>query len=52
MAPVFEGKSIGSDQKRMLKGKLLIWRTNNQAKDQHTIQHKDAICFKSVQIGS
>ncbi len=31
---VFEGKSIGSDQKTVLKGELLIWRTKNQAKDQ------------------
>jgi hypothetical protein len=33
MAPVLEGKSIGSDQKTVLKGELLIWRTKNQARD-------------------
>jgi hypothetical protein len=36
MAPVLEGKSIGLDQKKVLKGELLIWRTKNQAKDQGT----------------
>jgi hypothetical protein len=34
MAPVLEGKSIGLDQKTMLKGELLIWRTKSQARDQ------------------
>jgi hypothetical protein len=43
MAPVLEGKSIGLDQKAMLKGKLLIWRTKNQARDQSTIELKDSI---------
>jgi hypothetical protein len=52
MAPVLEGKSIGLDQKTVLKGELLIWRTKNQPKDQGTLQLKDSICFKSVQIGS
>ncbi len=52
MAPVLEGKSIGLDTKPMLKGELLIWRTKNQAKDQGTVQLKDAIFFKSVQVGS
>ncbi len=52
MAPVLEGKSIGSNQKPMLKGELLIWRTKNQARDQGTVQPKDSICLKSVQIGS
>jgi hypothetical protein len=53
MAPVLEGKSIGSDQKTVLKGELLIWRTKNQARDQGTlVQLKDSICFKSIQIGS
>jgi len=53
MAPVLEGNSIGSDQKNpMLKGELLIWRTKDQARDQGTVQLKDSICFKSVQIGS
>jgi hypothetical protein len=33
MALVLEGKSIGSDQKTMLKGKLMIWRTKNQVRD-------------------
>jgi hypothetical protein len=41
-----------SDQKTVLKGELLIWRTKNQARDQGTVQLKDSICFKSVQIGS
>jgi hypothetical protein len=34
MAPVLKGKSIGLDQKTVLKGELLIWRTKDQAKDQ------------------
>jgi hypothetical protein len=45
MAPVLEGKSIGSDQKRVLKGELLIWRTKNQARDPSRIQVKDSISF-------
>jgi hypothetical protein len=52
MAPVLERKSIGSDQKAVLKGKLLIWKTENQAKDQGRVQLKVSICFKSVQIDS
>jgi hypothetical protein len=52
MAPVLEGKSIGSDQKIVLKGELLIWRAKNQARDQGTVQFKDSICFKSFQTGS
>jgi hypothetical protein len=53
MAPVLEGKSIGSkDQKTVLKGERLIGRTKNEARDQGTVQLKDSICFKSVQIGS
>jgi hypothetical protein len=52
MALVLEAKSIGSDQKTVLKGELLIWRTKNQARDQGMIQPKDSICFKSIQIGS
>jgi uncharacterized protein YeaC (DUF1315 family) len=53
MAPALEGKSISSDQKKIvLKGELLIWRTKNLARDQGTVQLKDSICFKSVQIGS
>ncbi len=52
MAPVLEGKSIGSDQKIVLKGELLIWRTKNEARVQGIVQLKDSICFKSVQIGS
>jgi len=52
MAPVLEGKSIGSDQKTVLKRELLIWRTKNHARDQGTDKLKDSICFKSVQIGS
>jgi hypothetical protein len=46
MASVLEGKSIGSDQKTVLKGELLIWRTKNEARDQGTVQLKDSICFK------
>jgi len=45
MAPVLEGKSIGRDQKTVLKGELLIWRTKNQARDPGTLQLKDSICF-------
>jgi hypothetical protein len=52
MAPILKGKSIGLDQKTVLKGELLIWRTKNQATNQGTVQLKDSICFKSVQIGS
>jgi hypothetical protein len=29
----FRGKPIGSEQKTVLKGELLIWRTKNQARD-------------------
>jgi hypothetical protein len=43
MAPVLGGKSIGLDQKPVLKGELLIWRIKNQASDQGTIQLKDSI---------
>jgi hypothetical protein len=50
MAPVLEGKSIGSDQKTLLKGELLIWRTKNQARDQGIVLLKDSICFKSVKL--
>jgi hypothetical protein len=46
MAPVLEGKSIGWDQKTVLKGEFLIWKTKNQAKDQGIVQLKDSICFK------
>jgi hypothetical protein len=46
MAPVLEAKSVGLDQKTVLKGELLIWRTKNQATDQSTVQLKDSICFK------
>jgi hypothetical protein len=52
MAPVLEGKSIGSDQESVLKGEPLIWRSKNQASDQGTVQLKNSICFKSVQIGA
>jgi len=52
MAPVLEGKSIGSDQKTVLKEELLIWRTKNEARDPGTLQLKDSICFIGVQIGS
>jgi hypothetical protein len=52
MAPVLEGKSIGWDQKTVLKRELLTWRTKTQARDQGTVQLKDSICFKSLQIGS
>jgi hypothetical protein len=52
MAPAWEGKSIDSDQKTVLKGELLTWRAKNQARDQDIVQLKDSICFKSVQIGS
>jgi hypothetical protein len=52
MAPILEGKSIRSDQKTVLKRELLNGRSKNQARDQYTIQLKDSICFKSIQIGS
>jgi hypothetical protein len=48
MTLVLKGKSIGSDQKTVLKGELLIWRTNNEARDQGImVQLKDSIWFKS-----
>jgi hypothetical protein len=31
MAPVLEGKSIGSDQKTVLKGELQVWRTKKKS---------------------
>jgi hypothetical protein len=34
MSPVLEGKSIGSNQKTVVRGELLIWRTKNPARDQ------------------
>jgi hypothetical protein len=37
-------------QKRVLKGELQTWRTKNQARVEGTLQLKDSICFKSVQI--
>jgi hypothetical protein len=44
MALVLEGKSIGLDQKAVMKEELLIWRTKkNQARDQGTVQLKDSI---------
>jgi hypothetical protein len=49
---ILEGKSIGSDQKKELKGEFMIWRTKMQAKVQGKVQLKDSICFKWVQIGS
>jgi len=52
MAPVLEGKSIGLDQKTVLKGELLIWRPKNQVRFLGTVQLSNSICFKSVQIGS
>jgi hypothetical protein len=42
MALALEGKSFGSDQKTVLRGELLIWRTKNQATDQGTVQLKDS----------
>jgi hypothetical protein len=47
MAHVLEGKSIGLDQKTVLKGELLIWRTKNQARDQGIVQLKN---FNLLQI--
>jgi hypothetical protein len=52
MAPVLEGKSVDSDQESVLKEELLIWRSKNQARDQGTVQLKNSISFKSVQIGA
>jgi hypothetical protein len=34
MAPVWEGKSIGLDRKIVLKGELLIWRTQSNSRIQ------------------
>ncbi len=38
MAPILEEKSIGEDQKRMLKGELLIWRTKNPTNNMKIIE--------------
>jgi hypothetical protein len=38
MTPILEENSIGLDPKIVLKGKLLIWKTKNQGKEQGTIQ--------------
>jgi hypothetical protein len=38
--------------KKLLKGELLFWKSENQARDQGIVRLKDSICFKSVQIGS
>jgi len=43
---IWEGKSIGSDQKRELKGEFMIWRTKMQVRVQGKVQIKDSICFK------
>jgi hypothetical protein len=52
MAPVLEGKSIGSDQKTVLiKGELLIWRTKNQAKD-HRYSPTQGFNLLQISIGS
>jgi hypothetical protein len=48
----FGGKINWFGPKKSAKGEFLIWRTKNQARDQGTVQFKDSICFKSVQIGS
>jgi hypothetical protein len=48
----FGGKINWFGPKNSAKRELLIWRTKNQATDQGTVQLKDWICFKSVQIGS
>jgi hypothetical protein len=47
----FGGKINRFRPKNSAKRELLIWRTKNQARDQGTIQLKDSICFKLVQIG-
>jgi hypothetical protein len=47
MAPVLKGKSVGLDQKTVLEGELLLWRTKNQAKDQGTSATQG---FNSLQI--
>lgn len=52
MAPVLEGKSIGSDQKTVLKGELLIWRTKNQLGTKVQSNSRIQFAFKSVEIGS
>ncbi len=48
MTPALKGKSIGSDQKIVLKRELLIWRTNNEARDQ-VIWSNSRIQFASNQ---
>ncbi len=38
MALILEEKSIGEDQKTMLKGELLIWRTKNPTNNMKIIE--------------
>jgi hypothetical protein len=47
MAPVLDGNSIGSDQKTVLNGELLIWRTKNQLGTK--VQSNSRIQFASNQ---
>jgi hypothetical protein len=50
---ILDGKSIVSDpKKKEHQGELMIWRTKMQARVQGTVQLKDSVCFKWVQIGS
>jgi hypothetical protein len=49
---VLEGKAIGFDQKKKLKGQLMIWKTKMRPRVQGKVQLQDSICFKWDQIGS
>jgi hypothetical protein len=50
MAPVLKGKSIGLDHRTVIKGKLLIWRTKNQARDRGIFQLKDSIASNQSKL--
>jgi hypothetical protein len=52
LAPVLEVKSVGLDQKTLLKRELLIWRTKNQASDQGIVQLKFRFESNLIKIGS
>ncbi len=49
---ILERKLVDSDQKKEVKGELMIRSTKMQAKVHGRVQLKDSICFKQVQIGS
>jgi len=52
MAPLLEGESIGLDQKTVLKGEPLIWRTKNQAREQRKWNSRIQFASNQPKIGS